>query len=89
MNLQRGMPAMRRKFSDYMGTVAVVMGLVFVGLEIRQNTLAVRGATIQSVAEMGQANNLAALESPELREAYRIVRELGPEALDARIERDG
>lgn len=62
--------------------VVVVLGLVFVGLEIQQNTDAVKGATIQALAEMSQANTLAGLENPDLREAYMIVREFGPDSLN-------
>jgi hypothetical protein len=63
--------------------IGVLLGLVFVGLEIRQNTDAVKGATIQALAEMSQENTIVGIENPDLREAYRIVREFGPDSLDA------
>jgi len=71
----------RHKFTDSIGALGVLVGLLFVGLEIRQNTDAVKGATIQALAEMSQENAMLGIENPDLREAYRIVRALGPEAL--------
>lgn len=69
------------KFAESISTVTVLLGLVFVGLEIRQNTNAVEGATIQAIAEMSQELSMVGIESPELREAFRIVREFGPDSL--------
>ena len=63
-----------KKLSDIIGTLSVVLGLVFVGFQIRQNTDAVRGATVQAIAEMSMENIALLVESPELREAYSIVR---------------
>ena len=42
--------------------VAVIVGLVFVGLQIRQNTLAVKGATVQELTSLS-AQALAELAS--------------------------
>ncbi|MBT5097022.1 MAG: hypothetical protein HOM22_04335, partial [Candidatus Marinimicrobia bacterium] len=39
-----------RKFVEIIGIISVVGSLVFVGLEIKQNTTAVRGATQQAVS---------------------------------------
>lgn len=69
------------KFSESISTLAVLLGLVFVGFEIRQNTNAVKGATIQALAEMSQENSMMGIESAELREAFRLVREFGPDSL--------
>jgi hypothetical protein len=41
----------KRKWIDWLGAVGVVASLIFVGLEVRQNTAAVRGATYQSIAD--------------------------------------
>ena len=41
----------KRKWIDWLGAIGVVASLIFVGLEVRQNTAAVRGATYQSVAD--------------------------------------
>jgi hypothetical protein len=63
-----------RDFRDTVGLVAVIAGLVFVGLEIRQNTAATRGATLQAIAEQGQATFDIALENREVRVAYQRTR---------------
>ncbi len=49
-----------RKFIEIIGLLSVVGSLIFVGLEINQNTTAVRGATQQAV-------------SSQVGEMYRIV----------------
>jgi hypothetical protein len=43
-----------RKWIDLLGATGVVASLIFVGLEVRQNTAAVRGATYQSIADSSQ-----------------------------------
>ena len=44
----------KRKWIDWLGALGVVASLLFVGLEVRQNTAAVRGATYQSIADSSQ-----------------------------------
>lgn len=39
---------------EWIGAASVVASLIFVGLEVRQNTAAVRGATYQSIADSSQ-----------------------------------
>ena len=51
-----------RKIFEIVGVVSVVGSLLFVGIEINQNTTAVRGATQQAV-------------SSQVAEMYRIVAE--------------
>ena len=46
----------KRTFIEFFGLISVIGSLVFVGVEISQNTQAVRGATHQTVAE--QINEL-------------------------------
>ena len=41
----------KRRLSSLVSAAAVAMSLVFVGVEIRQNTAAVRGATMQSISD--------------------------------------
>jgi hypothetical protein len=53
-----------------LSTLAVVVSLGFVALEIRQNTTAVRGAAIQSITEQQIEVTLAGLNHPELRAAW-------------------
>lgn len=72
----------QRRLTESISTIAVLLGLIFVGWEIRQNTNAVKGATIQALAEMSQESSMLGIENPDLREAYRIVREFGPDSLD-------
>ena len=69
-----------KKLSDPIGTIAVVLGLVFVGFQIRQNTDAVRSSTVQALAEMSMENIALGVESAELRQAYSIGTE-NPDAL--------
>lgn len=44
----------KRNWVELVGVVGVVASLVFVGLEVRQNTAAVKGATYQSIADASQ-----------------------------------
>ena len=41
----------KRKWIDWLGAIGVVASLIFVGLEVRQNTAAVRGATYQAILD--------------------------------------
>ena len=50
--------------------LGVVLSLIFVALEIRANTEAVRGATIQGIADQYLAITLASMETPEVRSGW-------------------
>jgi hypothetical protein len=39
---------------EFFGGIAVLVGLIFVGLELRQNTEAVQADTLQSITEQSQ-----------------------------------
>ena len=52
----------KRKIIEIGGLISVIGSLIFVGVEINQNTAAVRGATQQNV-------------SSQVNEMYRIVAE--------------
>ncbi len=41
-----------RRFGNYLSAAAVTLSLVFVGLEIRNNTIAARGATMQAISDV-------------------------------------
>ena len=41
----------KKEIIEILGLVAIIGSLIFVGIEIRQNSLAVRGATHQSISE--------------------------------------
>lgn len=47
-------PESNRNWFEWIGAISVVASLIFVGLEVRQNTAAVRGATYQSIADSSQ-----------------------------------
>lgn len=56
---------------EFVGGVAVLVGLVFVGLELRQNTEAVQAATLQSITEQSQDYLLLLAENGELNAIWR------------------
>lgn len=55
---------------EVIGIIAVVISLIFVALEIRQNTYALRAASIQSIADMSLEATMGLSMSADLREAY-------------------
>jgi hypothetical protein len=50
--------------------LGVVLSLIFVALEIRSNTEAVRGATIQGVADQYLEITIASMQTPEVRSGW-------------------
>jgi hypothetical protein len=56
----------RPRVVDYLAAAGVVLGLVFVGLELRQNTTAMRGAAYQELAAASGANALTIATDPQL-----------------------
>jgi hypothetical protein len=64
------------------GTIGMVAGLVFVGAEIRQSTIATRAATVQQVKDAWLDFNLTVASSPELAEAFQKGQEEGWESLE-------
>jgi hypothetical protein len=50
--------------------LGVVLSLIFVALEIRANTEAVRGATIQGIADQYLEITLSSMETPEVRSGW-------------------
>lgn len=84
--IRRPTPVIDKKLSDIIGTLSVVLGLVFVGFQIRQNTDAARSATVQAVAEMSMQNIALLVESAELRQAYSIVRNNSDALSDEQME---
>jgi hypothetical protein len=57
-----------RTVVEAVGHLAVVLGLVFVGLEVRQNTTATRSAIQQAVFEGGVEANVTVMNNQRLRE---------------------
>ena len=60
---------------DGVGLAAVLLGLVFVGLEIRQNTEAVRAATQQAIYEAGLQQIWGVIENEKLRDVMVRARD--------------
>lgn len=68
-----------RELLAAVGALGIIVALVFVAMEIRQNTSAVRSASAQAVSAQSFAGTVLALEHPELRRALRA--EAGGEPL--------
>ena len=70
-----------RETAEVLGVVGVVASLIFVGVGIRQNTYAVRGATVQAVSQQSLDLVMSGLDNPEVRSAFDAAREdrLSPE----------
>ena len=54
------------RWTEVVGVLGVVVSLVFVGVEISQNTQALRGATYQSLAESSMTLLFFVAENPEI-----------------------
>ena len=57
------------------GGIAVLLGLIFVGLELRQNTAAVQAATFQDLTHVSSDFLLAVASDPEVSVIYRTGRQ--------------
>jgi hypothetical protein len=53
-----------QRIAEFVGLVGVIGSLVFVGLEVRQSTLATKAATDASLADSFRELNLAITSSP-------------------------
>jgi len=62
-----------KRLTELLAAVGVVASLAFVAVEIRQNTAAVRGATLQAVSQQQLDLSMAGLDNPELRAAFRAA----------------
>ena len=60
-----------RVVRETIAAAGVILGLVFVGHELRQNTNVLKSEAIQATAEMSRAHAALAIESTELRQAVR------------------
>ena len=60
-----------KRYAEVLGIAGVIGSLVFVAIEIQQNTNAVRSATIQAIAALSVDTTLRLTENPELRAARR------------------
>ena len=59
-----------RNTAEFAGVVAVVASLIFVGLELRQNTNAVEAATIENLTNQSHDFFLLMASSPDLSRIY-------------------
>ena len=55
---------------ELVGAIAVLIGLVFVGLELRQNTRAIQAATFQGITEQSSDFLITIASEPELRRVW-------------------
>jgi hypothetical protein len=58
---------------EIIGAVAIVVSLVFVGLEVRQNTNAVRSTVVQEVAQQSYDAIVLLIENDKLRMAQSAI----------------
>lgn len=78
--------AVKEKLQEYaliaeiVGGIAIVASLVFVGVQIQQNTNVVRGATLQAITQQSMDLVIAGLEHPEIRQAFSVA-QLKPDEL--------
>tara|TARA_B100000965_G_C19445716_1_gene692944 strand:- start:396 stop:848 length:453 start_codon:yes stop_codon:yes gene_type:complete len=61
---------MKRQYVEIVGAVSIIASLVFVGVEIRQNTSAIRGATQQEISS--QISDMLAITAENERIAYLV-----------------
>ena len=62
-------------FLEASGGIAVLLGLIFVGLELRQNTAAVQAATFQDLTHVSSAFLVEIASDPEVSRIYRSGRQ--------------
>lgn len=67
--------------SEVGSAIVVLLGLVFVGIELRQNTAAVEAATVQGLTDSSNNFILAIATSPELVRVWKVG-SFDPDALD-------
>lgn len=59
------LPGRWRGMTEIIGTIAVVVSLIYVGFQVKQNTAAIQTATTQGVNEQHAATIRLIIESPE------------------------
>ncbi len=62
-----------KDFVEIIGVFAIVVSLVFVGLEVRQNTNAVKSTVVQAIAQQSYDSIVFIIENHELRMAKLAV----------------
>ena len=66
---------------ETIGGIAVVVSLVYLGIQMKHNTMQVRSATYQSIVAAAAACNVTLTQSPDLARIFRIGCD-DPEALE-------
>ncbi len=66
MTVSRGFLTDKRAIRETLAALGVIVSLIFVGIEIRQNTSAVRGNSVQAIAQQNLEIALAAMTDGEL-----------------------
>ncbi len=69
-----------KRMGEALAAIGVMASLVFVALEVRQNTAAVRGATLQAVSQQSLDLAMIGIDNVDLRSAFFTARR-SPEAL--------
>ncbi len=64
-----------KETAEVLGVLGVIASLIFVGVEVSQNTSAVRGATLQAVSQQSLDLVMAGISDPELRSAFTAANE--------------
>jgi len=65
-----------KNWVEVIGVISVIASLIFVGMEVRQNTATVRGATYQSIADASQLHTLSFAQNDTLLPLWvRVVEE--------------
>ena len=67
------MEAMKQRVTSYLAALGVIASLGLVAYELRQNTQAVVGQTMQALAEQHTGLATAGVESAELRDAWKVA----------------
>ncbi len=67
---------------EVLGGLGLIAGLVFVGVEIQQTTVATRAATVQQIKDAWLELNLTLASSPELAAAFETAQSQGFDAVD-------
>ncbi len=62
-----------KRVGEALAAVGVIGSLVFVALEVRQNTAAVRGATLQAVSQQSLDLVIIGIENPDVRAAIQTA----------------
>jgi hypothetical protein len=72
---------MWKQLGEALAAIGVIVSLVVVAVEIRQNTNAIRGATVQAVSQQSMDLAMAGLDNEALRDVFEVAACVGSEGL--------